>query len=206
MKFSKIAAILKKSRIAILFVDKDGMQWLSDGTAIYKLKDMPDLDEDTVLTVMGVADNQKDKWHTSTRADDTGILADRVYNEEEITAEDAGICIIHNGKRLVPIYTCDGMLWIDAALMAPLERKEEGYRRFFLREIEGKRAIAVKDGLILTAIILEVDTWRDTGLSDRLKNLVHCIRAEEFRRTKSNVILEETLCDEENGEVEEDDG
>lgn len=206
MKFSKIAAIMKKSKTAILFLDKDGMQWLSNGAAIYKLKDMPDLDEDTVLTVMGVADDQKDKWNTASRTDDMGMLADRVYNEEEITADDAGVCIISNGKRLVPIYTCDGMLWIDAALMAPMERKEEGYIRFFLREIEGKRVLAVKEGLILTAIILEVDTWRDTGSSDRLKNLVHCIRAEEFRRTKSNAILDETLCDEENREVEEDDG
>lgn len=137
MKFSKIAAVMKKSKTAILFTDADGMQWLSNGAAIYKLENMPLLDEDTVLTVMGVADNEKKKWHTATKEDEKGILLDHVDDEEEITAEDAGITIIHNGKLLTPIYTIEGMLWVDAALLSPTEKKEMGYRKFFVRKMGG---------------------------------------------------------------------
>lgn len=137
MKFSKIASIMKKTKTAILFTDADGMQWLSNGAAVYKLENMPPLDEDTVLTVMGVADDAKSKWHTATREDEKELLLDHVDDEEEITAEDAGICIVHNGKKLVPIYTCDGMLWLDVELLAPTEKKEMGYRKFFVRKMGG---------------------------------------------------------------------
>lgn len=182
MKFSKIASIMKKTKTAILFTDADGMQWLSNGAAVYKLENMPPLDEDTVLTVMGVADDAKSKWHTATREDEKELLLDHVDDEEEITAEDAGICIVHNGKKLVPIYTCDGMLWLDVELLDPTEKKEMGYRKFFVRKMGRYRAIAVKEGLVLTAVILEVNVWKDTGLSDCLKNLLHCCRAEEVKR------------------------
>lgn len=182
MKFSKIAAIMKKSKRAIIVLDADGMQWLSNGAAIYKLENMPPLDEDTVLTIMNVADDTKNKWYTAIKEDETGMLRDFVDGEEEITAEDAGITIIHNGHLMTPIYTMDGMLWIDAALLAPTEKKDMEYRSFFVRNLGGHRAIAVKEGLVLTAIILELNTWDDSSLSDGLKNLLERCRAEEFRR------------------------
>ncbi|MBQ7758659.1 hypothetical protein [Anaerotignum sp.] len=158
------------------------MQWLSNGAAIYKLENMPPLDEDTVLTVMGLADNEKKKWHTATKEAEKGILLDHVDDEEEITAEDAGITIIHNGHLMTPIYTMEGMLWIDAALLAPTEKKDMEYRSFFVRNLGGHRAIAVKEGLVLTAVIMELNTWDDSNLSDSLKNLLDRCRAEELRR------------------------
>lgn len=61
MKFSKIATLAKRERTAILMTDEEGMQWLSTGAAIYKLENMPVLDEDTVLTVMNVSDDAREK-------------------------------------------------------------------------------------------------------------------------------------------------
>lgn len=182
MKFQKIASIMKKSKRAIIFQDADGMQWLSNGAAVYKLENMPHLDEDTVLTIMNVADDAKSKWHTAIKEDETGMLRDFVDGEEEITAEDAGITIIHNGHLMTPIYTMEGMLWIDATLLAPTEKKDMEYRSFFVRKLGGHRAIAVKEGLVLTAVIMELNTWDNGSLSDGLKYLLDRCRAEEFRR------------------------
>ena len=56
------------------------------------------------------------------------------------------------------------------------------YRRFFVRKVGKHRAIAVKEGMILTAVILEFDTWKAGDLSDGLKTLVKRCKAEEFRR------------------------
>lgn len=137
MKFSKIAAVMKKAKTAILYTDTDGMQWLSNGAAVYKLENMPPLDEDTVLTIIGVADDQRDKWYTATKEDEAGLLCDFISDEEEITAEDAGISIIHNGLLMTPIYTAEGMLWIDTTLLAPTEKKDMDYRSFFIRKSGG---------------------------------------------------------------------
>lgn len=182
MKFSKIAMLAKRERTAILITDEDGMQWISTGAAVYKLENMPVLDEDTVLTVMNVSDDAREKWHTSTKEDETGWLNDCVDGDEEITAEDAGISIIYNGNLLTPIYTMDGMIWIDTELLAPTEKKDMDYRKFFVRNVGKHRAIAVKEGMILTAVIMEFNTWKAGDLSDGLKTLVERCKAEEFRR------------------------
>lgn len=182
MKFSKIAAIMKKTKTAILMADEDDMQWLSNGTAVYKLEGMPVLDEDTVLTVLGVADDAKDKWYTTIRQDESGLLANDTADEEEITAEDAGISLIYNGFLLTPIYTMSGMLWLDTTLLAPTEKKDMDYRKFFIRRNGEGRCIAVKEGMVLTAVIMELDVWQDTDLSDGLKNLLYYCQAEEQRR------------------------
>ena len=72
MKFSKIAMLAKRERTAILITDEEGMQWISTGAAVYRLENMPVLDEDTVLTVMNVSDDAREKWHTSTKEDEIG--------------------------------------------------------------------------------------------------------------------------------------
>lgn len=182
MKFSKIAMLAKRKKTAILITDEDGMQWISTGAAVYRLENMPVLDEDTVLTVMNVSDDAREKWHTSTKEDETGWLNDYVDGDEEITAEDAGISIIYNGNLLTPIYTMDGMIWIDTELLAPTEKKDMDYRKFFVRNVGKHRAIAVKEGMILTAVIMEFDTWKTGDLSDGLKTLVERCKAEELRR------------------------
>lgn len=137
MKFSKIAALAKRGKTAILMTDEDGMQWLSTGAAAYKLENMPLLDEETVLTVMNIADDARSKWHTAIKEDETGMLRDYVAGEEEIAAEDAGITIIYNGHLLTPIYTMDGMIWINSELLAPTEKKDMDYRSFFIRNLGG---------------------------------------------------------------------
>lgn len=42
--------------------------------------------------------------------------------------------------------------------------------------------------MILTAVILEFDTWRSSDLSDALKNLMERCRAEEFRRMELKAV------------------
>lgn len=178
MRFSKIAALAKREKTAILMRDADGVQWLSTGAAAYMLEGMPPLDTDTVLTVMGVPDDKRDKWHTAQHDDASRLLENDVPGEEEVTSENAGISVIYGGKLLMPIYTMTGVAWVDAELMAPTDRKEAGYRRFFIREMEGVcRAIAVKEGMILTAVIMECKVDGD-GLAEALDMLADRCRAE----------------------------
>lgn len=156
MRFSRIAALAKREKTAILMRDADGVQWLSIGAAVYMLEGMPPLDEDTVLTVMGIPEDKKSDWFSVIKEDKGGLLENNAPGEEEVTADNAGISVIYGGKLLMPIYTMMGMVWIDVELLAPTDRKEVGYRRFFIRKLKnGGRAVAVKEGMILKAVIME---------------------------------------------------
>lgn len=179
MRFSKIAALEKREKTAILMRDADGVQWMGTGAALYMLEGMPPLDADTVLTVMGVPEDKKDAWLSAVREDTNGMLENDAPGEEEVTADNAGISVIYGGKLLTPIYTMMGMVWIDAELLAPTDRKEAGYRRFFIREMEnGGRAIAVKEGMILKAVIMECRIEGD-DLAEALETLAERYRLEK---------------------------
>lgn len=179
MRFSKIAALAKREKEAILMWDADGVQWMGAGKAFYMLEGMPPLDADTVLTVIGVPEDKKDAWLSITREDKEGLLENDVPGEEEVTADNAGLSVIYGGKLLMPIYTMMGMVWIDVELLAPTDRKEAGYRRFFIREMEnGARAVAVKEGMILKAVIMECRV-EGSGLADALETLAERYRLEK---------------------------
>lgn len=179
MRFSKIADLAKREKEAILMRDADGVQWMGTNAALYMLEGMPPLDADTVLTVMGVPEDKKDAWLSVVREDTNGMLENDAPGEEEVTADNAGISVIYGGKLLTPIYTMMGMVWIDAELLAPTDRKEAGYRRFFIREMEnGGRAIAVKEGMILKAVIMECRIEGD-NLAEALETLAERYRLEK---------------------------
>ena len=78
MKFSKIAALAKRNKTAILMRDADGAQWLGIGSAAYMLEGMPPLDTDTVLTVMGVPEDKKSTWFSVEKEDRGKLLENDV--------------------------------------------------------------------------------------------------------------------------------
>ncbi|WP_313525415.1 hypothetical protein [Anaerotignum sp.] len=182
MKFSKITTLAKRNKTAVLMQDGDGQQWLSTGSAVYRLENMPLLDEDTVLTVMGVPDDKREKWLARCEDEPRRFLKNDLPDEEEITAEDAGISVIYAGSLLTPIYTLDGVIWLDTELLAPTVKKEDGYKRYFIRNMGKQRAIAVKDGMLLSALILEY-IQEGTSLFEAVDTLADRCRA-ELRRPK----------------------
>ena len=193
MKFSKIAALAKREKTAILMRDADGMQWLGTGSAFYLLDGMPPLDTDTVLTVMGVPEDKKSTWFSVEKEDRGKLLENDVPGEEEVTADNAGISVIYGGKLLMPIYTMMGMVWIDVELLAPTDRKEEGYRRFFIREMEnGIRAVAVKEGLVLTAVIMECRI-ESNDLADALDTLAGRYRLQKTMEERKENDIQGTI-------------
>ncbi len=193
MKFSKIAALAKREKTAILMRDADGVQWLGTGSAAYMLGGVPPLDTDTVLTVMGVPEDKKSTWFSVEKEDRGKLLENDVPGEEEVTADNAGISVIYGGKLLMPIYTMMGMVWIDVELLAPTDRKEEGYRRFFIREMEnGIRAVAVKEGLVLTAVIMECRI-ESNDLADALDTLAGRYRLQKTMEERKENDIQGTI-------------
>lgn len=192
MKFSKIASLAKRNKNAILMHDEDGQQWLSVGSAAYRLENMPLLDEDTVLTVMGISDDNRDKWYTRRQAEPSDILKNDLPWEVEITADDAGITVIWGGSLLTPIYTMDGVIWIDTELMGPTVKKDDAYKRYFIRKLGKNRVVAVKDGMVLSAVILEYKKG-GSSLFEALDTLADRCGAEERRMEHVEKLTEAEL-------------
>lgn len=193
MKFSKIAALAKREKTAILMRDADGVQWLGTGSAAYMLEGMPPLDTDTVLTVMGVPEDKKAHGSLWKKRIRENCLKMTFRARKRLRADNAGVSVIYGGKLLMPIYTMMGMVWIDAELLAPTDRKEAGYRRFFIRCMEnGTRVVAVKEGLVLTAVIMECRI-ESNDLADALDTLAGRYRLQKTMEERKENDIQGTI-------------
>ena len=88
--------------------------------------------------------------------DEAGLTKTDRPGEMELTADPAGISVFYNSMCMTPFYTPDGVLWMDEDLLEPVRKIDSHYLRFFLRGEKGRRMVAVKDGLILVAVISPV--------------------------------------------------
>ena len=151
-----IAKVAKRDKTAIIVTDYNNQQWVKTIGAIYKLEGLPEMTSDDFLNLLGVPENKKEKWISRDEEDVRGLTkADRL-GEVELTADPAGISIFYNGMYLTPFYVADGIMWMDEELLEPIRKMDRTYLRFFLRGKKGSRMLAVKDGLILVAVISPV--------------------------------------------------
>lgn len=176
MKFSEIVKIAKKQKIAIIETDIDEQQWLNIGKAAYKLEGMPYLTSDIFLNIANVSEKQKENWFKEERTDRTGRYKTDRVNEIEITADMANISILYNGSHIVPFYLPGGVILIDNDYLKPLENYKSEYLRFFVRGETNHRVLAVKDGLMLIALILEYELQEH--LMEKLELMEHQCRVQ----------------------------
>ncbi|MBM6829993.1 hypothetical protein H9X85_10880 [Anaerotignum lactatifermentans] len=149
--------------------DLEGSQWVNTMEAIYRLEGLPKMTSDDFLNLLGVPENKKDKWERGDRIDLEGLTKQDRVAERELTADPAGISIVYNNMLLTPFYVSDGIVWMDEELLEPIRRMDSQYLRFFLRGQKGRRMIAVKDGLILVAVIAAVKMSED--LAEKIETM-----------------------------------
>ena len=156
MKFTDIAKVAKRDKVCYIMDDVDGSQWLNTMDAVYRLEGLPKMNSDDFLNLLGVPENKKNKWEIGDMMDEAGLTKTDRPGEMELTADPAGISVFYNSMCMTPFYTPDGVLWMDEDLLEPVRKIDSHYLRFFLRREKGRRMVAVKDGLILVAVISPV--------------------------------------------------
>lgn len=66
MKIKSIAAICKKNKQVVLFnrySDSGTLsQYIGDGNAVYPISCLPELDEESILTIFDVPEKQREDW------------------------------------------------------------------------------------------------------------------------------------------------
>lgn len=156
MKFTDIAKVAKRDKVCYIMTDLDGGQWVNTMAAVYRLEGLPQMNSDDFLNLLGVPENKKNKWEIGDMMDEAGLTKTDRPGEIELTADPAGISVFYNSMCMTPFYTPDGVLWMDEDLLEPVRKMDSQYLRFFLRGEKGRRMVAVKDGLILVAVISPV--------------------------------------------------
>lgn len=171
MKIKKIIANCKNIGQLYIYDHGDSAQWISSGDAAYPIFDLPKFDPDTICTAYDITDKQQDKMVIQRLPElPTGICFDD-YCESEHQVEPSRMRIIAQGKTLMPILTSAGMQFIDDKLLEPLADVPSDDLSLFERITDdGRMYFAVKQGLMITAVIEPFDILTDDFV-DEVKSI-----------------------------------
>ena len=152
MKMRKVIDLCKAAGELRLY-EHEGVQWISDGWALYPLWGMPALTPEGLCTAYDIPDK---KWEKIQFVyDPTGIpkaidTADIADGEKK--AIRAPLWIRWGGMSLVPFAVSTGVVWLDAAYLTPFE-KDDRLELYERRSPDGRLYFAVKVGFELVGIL-----------------------------------------------------
>lgn len=127
MKIKSIAAICKKNKNIAIFerYSDDGdilTQYIGDGSAVYPVVGLPQLDKESLLTIFDVPEKDRDNYFVKTLGVPVGISFEDT-DETERHVEREGISIIYSGRTLKPIRTTRGLVFIESRYLSPFLRR-----------------------------------------------------------------------------------
>lgn len=219
MKIKSIAAICKKGKQVVLYnrYESGGtlQQYIGDGMTAYPVSGLPELDEESILTIFDVPEKQREDWFVRVRDVPEGInFEDTDANEKMIERDN--LSIIFSGHTLKPLQTRRGLVFIQSRYLSPVSDVLdvlELYERF---TPQGTPYIVAKAGFLLQAVIMPYDVIT-AGFVERLQRLARdCAftldlrRQEEERAAAREAAGDPAQCafnvDASTGEVLEDEG
>lgn len=123
MKIKSIAAICKKNKQVVLFnrySDSGTLsQYIGDGNAVYPISCLPELDEESILTIFDVPEKQREDWLVRYRDIPEGISFEDTDATEKII-EQGNLSIVYSGKTLKPLQTRRGLVFIESRYLSPV--------------------------------------------------------------------------------------
>ena len=160
MKIKSIAAICKKNKQVVIFNRYSGdeavTQYIGDGGAVYPITGLPELDEESLLTIFDVPEKQRADWFVKHMSIPDGISFDDTDANERII-EQGNLSIVYAGKTLKPLQTRRGLVFIENRYLSPMSDYMdvlELYERF---TPSGTPYIVAKAGFMLQAVIMPYD-------------------------------------------------
>lgn len=161
MKIKNIAAICKKTKHIVIFNKRndDGdtvMQYISDGCAVYPISGLPELDEESLLTIFDIPEKDREKWFVKYAAIPREInFEDMDANEKPVI--EGNLSIVYAGTTLKPLQTRRGLVFIESRYLSPVSDVLDVidlYERF---TPSGTPYIVAKAGFLLQAVIMPHD-------------------------------------------------
>ena len=146
MKLSKIGALCKSAKRFVILNLRYG-QWISDGMALYPLRDLPHLDEESVYTIFDIPEDKRSKMSYEERESIPHGLSLLDAAADEVAIQLSHVSIVYHGAIYTPIKSREGILFLDRRYLAPFDEDITLFERFY----PGSNIpyIAVKRGLLL---------------------------------------------------------
>ena len=162
MKIEKVINLCKRHG-SISIYENAGVQWITDGSAIYPLFGCPKFDETSLCSAYDISDEKTQIiFEKLPRCVD---FSDNTENETEVTR---GAPIF---GALVPITTSHGVEFIQSKYLAPYSDSDDNMLRIYERtNAAGMTYFAIKDGLMLVGLIMPYDCINEAFVK-RLKDL-----------------------------------
>lgn len=185
MKIKSIAAICKRNKRIVLFnkYGEDGetmSQYISDGYGIYPICGLPEMDEESILTIFDIPEKDREKWFVEYALPPKEINFEDT-DESERPIEEENISIMYAGRVLKPLKTRRGLAFIDSRYLSPLSDVLDALGFYERITPYGTPYIVAKDGFLLQAVIMPYDVIR-TEFVEHLQELVRqCALALDLR-------------------------
>lgn len=184
MKIKNIAAICKKNK-QVVFFNRYGSgdtltQYIGNGGAVYPISGLPELDDESVLTIFDVPEKQRADWFVRHMDIPEGISFDDTDANERII-EQGNLSIVYAGKTLKPLQTRRGMVFIESRYLSPMSDYLdvlELYERF---TPSGTPYIVAKAGFMLQAVIMPYDVINAQFVQLLRKLVEQCVFSLEAR-------------------------
>ena len=175
MKIKSIAAICKKNKNIAIFE-----RYSDDGSAVYPVVGLPQLDKESLLTIFDVPEKDRDNYFVKTLGVPAGISFEDT-DETERHVEREGISIIYSGRTLKPIRTTRGLVFIESRYLSPVADVLDVLELYERRTAEGTPYIVAKAGFLLQAVIMPYDVISQQFV-DNLKRLTEqCVLSLDLR-------------------------
>lgn len=120
-------------------------QYIGNGSAIYPLEGVPELDGQGIMTIFDIPEKQRDDWMVREEKEPKGInLEDIDFSEKMMETEN--VQIIQGGRTLKIMQSRKGILLIDTKYLTPVMDVEEVMEFYERVGPDGTSYIAVKAG------------------------------------------------------------
>ena len=175
MKIKNIASICKKSKNITIFERHDRpeiMQYIGDGYAAYPAAGLPELDEETLLTIFDVPEKDRDKYHVHTSPIPDGVDFADVHNGERMI-EQENVSINYGGRVLLPLRTGGGLVFIDSCYLKPVSDVLDVLELYERRTAAGMTYIVAKAGFLLQAVIMPYDV-----IDEKFVEMLHALASD----------------------------
>jgi hypothetical protein len=167
MKLNKVAALCKQKKMCMLYTQPGGddSQWISDGSALYPVRGLPNLTPDHIPIIFDIpAKNIKD-WNITKEPIPSFIdVSDDKSNEPMM--DSGAISIIHGGRILEPLYSPFGFVFIDSKYLSPLSGLLDVLTFHLRTDKQDRPYVVVKAGFLIEAAIYPVDPINSVFVSE----------------------------------------
>ena len=196
MKIKSIAAICKKNKNIAIFerYSDDGdilTQYIGDGSAVYPVVGLPQLDKESLLTIFDVPEKDRDNYFVKTLGVPAGISFEDT-DETERHVEREGISIIYSGRTLKPIRTTRGLVFIESRYLSPVADVLDVLELYERRTAEGTPYIVAKAGFLLQAVIMPYDVTVMTMSITAFESWIVNMLAEAIARKVEDLLINGT--------------